>query len=267
MAEQPLIPPRGKVNLADYDPNYRGQWEREAARERVVALREELSVLQNKLYADGRHAVLIVLQAMDAGGKDGTIRSIFTGVSPQGVEVTSFKVPTEEERSHDFLWRIHKRVPRKGMIGVFNRSHYEDVLVVRVNGLVAESVWRKRYDQINEFEELLAESGTTILKFFLHISKDEQKKRFEERLADPGKHWKFSLGDLEVRKQWDLYMRAYEDVLEKCNRPHAPWHIVPANAKWYRDLVVMETLVKTLAGLPLRFPLAEAGIETVVIPD
>lgn len=267
MAEQPLIPPRGKVNLADYSPDYRGHWEREAARERTAELREELSVLQNKLYADGRHAVLVVLQAMDAGGKDGTIRSIFTGVSPQGVEVTSFKVPTEEERSHDFLWRIHKRVPRKGMIGVFNRSHYEDVLVVRVNGLVAESVWRKRFDQINEFEELLAESGTTILKFFLHISKDEQKKRFEERLADPGKHWKFSLGDLEVRKRWDLYMRAYEDVLEKCNRPHAPWHIVPANSKWYRDLVVMETLVKALGALPLRFPLAEAGIETVVIPD
>ncbi len=267
MAEQPLIPPRGKVNLADYNPDYRGHWEREAARERIEELREELSVLQNKLYADGRHAVLVVLQAMDAGGKDGTIRSIFTGVSPQGVEVTSFKVPTEEERSHDFLWRIHKRVPRKGMIGVFNRSHYEDVLVVRVNGLVAESVWRKRYDQINEFEELLVESGTTILKFFLHISKDEQKRRFEERLADPGKHWKFSLGDLEVRKQWDLYMRAYEDVLEKCNRPHAPWHIVPANSKWYRDLVVMETLVKALGALPLRFPLAEAGIETIVIPD
>lgn len=266
MAEQLLVP-SGHVHLADFNPEYRADREKEATRVETQVLRDQLSELQNKLYADGNHSVLIVLQAMDAGGKDGTIRSLFTGLNPQGVQVTSFKVPSEEERGHDFLWRIHKAVPRRGMIGVFNRSHYEDVLIVRVNEIVPKAVWRKRYDQINDFERLLAENGTTVLKFFLHISKDEQKKRFEERIADPAKHWKFSLADLEVRKRWDDYMAAYEDVFEKCSQPHAPWHIVPSNSKWYRDYVIARVLVDTIGKLPLRYPEAEASIADVKIAD
>lgn len=266
---QTIRPPVGeRVRLADYNPDYRGAFASKAeAEERLQAARDRLRELQSVLYAEHRHALLIVLQAMDAGGKDGTIRHVMRGVNPQGVRVTSFKTPTPEELDHDFLWRIHPHVPGKGMIGIFNRSHYEDVLIVRVEQLVPRAVWEARYDHINHFERLLADSGVTIVKFFLHISKEEQKKRFLARLHEPDKRWKFSKGDLAVREKWDDYMRAYEDALTRCNTPWAPWHIVPADRKWYRNLVIAETLVETLEGLNMRYPEPEAGLDDIVIPD
>ncbi|MEZ6067255.1 MAG: polyphosphate kinase 2 family protein [Planctomycetaceae bacterium] len=201
-----------------------------------------------------KQKLLIVLQAMDAGGKDGTTRKVFTGVNPQGVRVTSFKAPTAAELAHDYLWRIHQAVPAKGMIGVFNRSHYEDVLVVRVDKLVPESVWRGRYEQINQFEELLCETGTRMIKFFLHITPDEQKERFQERLDDPEKHWKFSPDDLKKRKQWGEYQAAYNEALSRCSTEHAPWYVVPANQNWYRNLIVVRTIVETLREMNPCYP-------------
>jgi PPK2 family polyphosphate:nucleotide phosphotransferase len=268
MTEQLLTPKPGSVvNLRDFDPDYHGEYHKKEASEIEKELETRLAGLQEMLYAQGKHSLLIVLQAMDAGGKDGTIKHVFDSVNPQGVRVTSFKAPTAEELAHDFLWRIHQHTPPKGYIGIFNRSHYEDVLVVRVNSLVPADVWKKRYDQINEFERLLSDSGTRILKFFLHISKDEQKKRFEERLARPDKHWKFSTGDLPVREQWDTYMEAYETVLTRCNTDYAPWYIVPSNKKWYRNVIISKTIVETLEGMNLKYPDAEPDLDKVVIPD
>lgn len=263
-----LIPQPGKkVRLKDYDPDDRGDYDKAQARAEEQKLEDRLAALQERLYAEGQQSLLIVLQAMDAGGKDGTIRKVFDSVNPQGVRVTSFKTPTAEELAHDYLWRVHPHVPPKGYIGIFNRSHYEDVLIVRVNRLVPEDVWKKRYDEINAFERLLADNGTRILKFFLNISKAEQKERFQERLDDPEKHWKFSTGDLPVRERWDDYMRAYEDVLTRCNTDYASWYIIPANRKWYRNLVVTQTIVETLEAMNPQFPPAEPGLDQVVIPD
>ncbi|MEQ8677486.1 MAG: polyphosphate kinase 2 family protein [Aggregatilineales bacterium] len=268
MSEQALNPKIGKkVNLSEFDTRYKGDWEKESAREEYAKLQARKIELQEVLYAQGTQSLLIVLQAMDAGGKDGTIKNVFEGINPQGVRVTSFKQPSLEELSHDFLWRIHQHTPPKGYIGIFNRSHYEDVLVVRVNEIVPESVWKPRYDHINNFEKLLADSGTRILKFFLHISKEEQKERFQDRLDRPDKQWKFSMGDLPVREQWDTYMEAYEDVLTKCNTKYAPWHIVPADRKWYRNLVISQKIVETMESMDLRYPPPEEGLDKVVIPD
>lgn len=268
MAQQPLVPkPGSPVKLHDFDPEYRGDLNKKEARETEAQLEARLAELQEMLYAQGKYSLLIVLQAMDAGGKDGTIKHVFDSVNPQGVRVVSFKAPTAEELSHDFLWRVHQHTPPKGYIGIFNRSHYEDVLVVRVNSLVPAEVWQERYDHINHFERLLADSGTRILKFFLHISKDEQKERFEERLARPDKHWKFSTGDLPVREQWDDYMDAYEAVLTRCNTDYAPWHIVPSNKKWYRNFIISKTIVETLESMNLAYPDPEPGLDKVVIPD
>lgn len=268
MSEQELIPKIGKkVDLNDYDPRYKGDWDKQSAREEFGKLQERKIELQEVLYAQGTQSILIILQAMDAGGKDGTIKNVFEGINPQGVRVTSFKQPSAEELAHDFLWRIHPHAPPRGYIGIFNRSHYEDVLVVRVNNLVEESVWKARYDHINNFERLLADSGTRILKFFLHISKDEQKERFQDRLDRPDKQWKFSMGDLPVREKWDDYMKAYEDVLTKCNTEYAPWHIVPADRKWYRNLVISQKIVETMESMDLRYPEPEEGLAEVVIPD
>lgn len=265
---QPLRPPESEpVHLKDYDPSYTGAYKKDDVKSLLKANRERLSELQEVLYAEDKHALLIVLQAMDAGGKDGTIRHVMKGVNPQGVHVSNFKQPTPEELDHDFLWRIHQETPGKGTIGIFNRSHYEDVLVVRVENLVPEEVWQSRYEHINAFERQLADSGVTILKFFLHISKDEQKERFEERLAQPDKHWKFSRGDLGVRAKWDQYMRAYEDAITRCNTDYAPWHIVPANKKWYRNLVISNTIIKTLETLDMHYPDPEPDLDKVVIPD
>jgi PPK2 family polyphosphate:nucleotide phosphotransferase len=268
MADQRWIPKVGSsTRLKDYDPAYKGSYDKEKAQAEEDALEGQMALLQEKLFAERQQALLIVLQAMDAGGKDGTIKHVFDKVNPQGVRVTSFKAPTPEELAHDFMWRIHNAVPPKGYIGIFNRSHYEDVLVVRVNSLVGSDIWKKRYDQINHFERMLAENGTRILKFFLHISKDEQKERFQERLDNPDKHWKFSTGDLAVRRQWDDYMEAYEAVLTRCNTDYAPWHIVPANRKWYRNLVITQTIVETLQTMNPQYPQPEAGLDQIVIPD
>lgn len=225
----------------------------------------DLAELQNRLWAEHERSLLLVLQAMDAGGKDGTVRKVFSGVNPQGVKVTSFKQPSAEELRHDFLWRVHGQVPGHGEIGVFNRSHYEDVLIARVDRLVPERVWRKRYGQIREFEELLVESGTTIVKVFLHISEDEQKERFQARLDDPTKRWKFSAVDLEVRAKWDQYRHAYDDAIEQTSTTFAPWYVVPADRKWYRDWAVLEILLETLRAMDPKYPDEEPGLDDIVI--
>jgi len=266
MSKQQLHPPVGKkVKLSDYDPKYHDGLDKENTKIETTILQKRLKELQTKLFADKSQALLIVLQAMDAGGKDGTIKHVFTGVNPQGVRVAGFKQPSDEELAHDFLWRIHQHVPEKGYIGIFNRSHYEDVLVVRVNNLVPKSVWSKRYDQINNFERMLADNGTRILKFYLHIDRDEQRERFEERLQRPDKNWKFSRGDLKVRAQWDEYMRAYEDVLYRCNTDYAPWFVIPANRKWYRNFVIMKTIIEALEDMNLTYPDPEPDLDKIVI--
>ena len=265
--ERYRVEPGSKINLGQWDPNDKSAFEgsKREAREALRALNERLEALQELLYAEHKHKVLIVLQAMDTGGKDGTIRHVFEGVDPQGVKVASFKVPTPEELDHDYLWRVHKQVPARGEIVIFNRSHYEDVLAVRVHKLAPPAVWGRRYAHINDFERLLVEEGTTILKFFLHIGLDEQRERLQARLDEPHKRWKFNLGDLDERRLWPEYQRAYEDVLSKTSTEQAPWYIVPANRKWYRNLVVATVLVETLEGLDMRYPQPEEGLEGVVI--
>ncbi|MEW6030506.1 MAG: polyphosphate kinase 2 family protein [Chloroflexota bacterium] len=262
-----LVKPGTKVRLSKWDPNDKGDFDggKEQGLAEVERLNTKLEALQELLFAEGKHKVLIVLQAMDTGGKDGVIRRVFDGVNPQGVRVAPFKVPTQEELAHDYLWRVHKVVPGKGEIVIFNRSHYEDVLVVRVHKLVPPAVWKKRYEQINAFERHLAETGTTILKFYLHIDRGEQKQRFQARLDDPTKQWKFRLGDLEERKLWPDYMKAYEDVLGKTSTEYAPWYIVPANRKWYRDLVISTVLVETLKKLDMKYPAPEEDLTNVVV--
>ncbi len=234
--------------------------DREEAEAEFKALRRELAELQHRLYSEGRQKLLVVLQAMDAGGKDSTIRRVFSRVNPQGVRVASFKAPTKDELAHDFLWRVHKQVPGKGMIRVFNRSHYEDVLIVRVDRLVPDEVWQARYATINEFEHLLAGTGSRILKFYLHISREEQRRRFQSRLDDPRKNWKFSLEDLEKRKQWDEYMAAYEAALEHCSTAYAPWFAIPSDQKWYRNLAIARILVATLRDMDPRYPEIEPEV-------
>ncbi len=267
--KQPLQPEIGqRVSLDDYDPGYSGDYEdKEAAKEQLHENRKRVQELQEVLYAEHKHALLIILQAMDAGGKDGTIRHVMEGVNPQGVQVTSFKSPTEEDLNHDFLWRIHQHTPELGTIGIFNRSHYEDVLIVRVEKLVPKKVWQARYDHINAFERLLTDSGVTILKFYLHISREEQEERFQARLDDPTKIWKFATGDLDVRAKWPDYMAAYEDALTECNTEYAPWFIVPANKKWYRNLIISGEIVKTLERLKLSYPKPQPGLDHIKIPD
>lgn len=239
--------------------------DRQKAEDEFRHLRDELIEYQRRLYAENKKKLLIVLQAIDAGGKDGTIRRVFKGVNPQGARVTSFKVPSREELAHDFLWRIHKAVPPKGIIGVFNRSHYEDVLVVRVHQIVPESIWRPRYGLINDFEKLLVETGTTILKMFLHISREEQRERFQARLDEPDKNWKFSLKDLEKRKLWDEYMSAYAEMLLKTTTDRAPWYVIPADQKWYRNLAVARIIVDALRELDPHYPSPEMDLKDVVI--
>ncbi len=265
LSERLLVKPGGSVNLGDWDPEAEYGWSRDEAEAETEKNLKRMSELQEKLWASRTHALLTVLQAMDTAGKDSTIRRVMGHINPQGCEVTGFKVPTEEEREHDFLWRVHKAVPGKGEIGIFNRSHYEDVLVVRVHSLVPEPIWRKRYDQIREFEQLLYETGTTIRKFFLHISKEEQKQRLQDRLDDPAKHWKFRLGDLRERALWGDYEKAYEEALAETSRERAPWYIIPANRKWFRDLAVSEILVEALGEMDLRFPEPEENLASVEI--
>lgn len=261
------VEPGTKVCLSDWDPadtkEFRGG--KAKGNERVAELNERLEQLQEQLYAERKHKLLVVLQGMDAAGKDGTIRHVFDGVNPQGVKVASFGVPSKTERSHDYLWRIHQHTPARGEMVIFNRSHYEDVLIVRVHDLVPAKVWRKRFRHINEFERMLVEEGVTIVKFYLHIDRDEQKERFLARLAEPEKQWKFRKGDLDERKLWPRYEEAFEAVLGKTSTEHAPWHIVPANRKWYRNLVIASVLVDTLEGLEMEFPKPEKGLDDIVI--
>ncbi len=247
---------KGKnFRLSDYDPGDTAGWTDEKLAE-TDALKntERLAKLQQKLYAQHEHAILIVLQAMDAGGKDGTIKHVMSGLNPQGCDVTSFKQPSPIEKDHDFLWRVHHAVPPLGIIGIFNRSHYEDVLVVRVHNLVAEKVWSKRYEQIREFEKMLSHNGVTILKFYLNISKAEQESRFKARLSDPDKNWKSSAADFEERKFWDAYQVAYQDALAKCSRKYAPWYVIPSDKKWFRNLAISQILLDTVEELHLQYP-------------
>jgi PPK2 family polyphosphate:nucleotide phosphotransferase len=261
------VVPGSAVSLADRDPRddalFAGS--KEEAKAQLKEVNRRLEHLQELMYAEGRRRLLVVLQATDTGGKDGTIRHVFDGVNPQGVKVASFKKPTSQELAHDYLWRIHPHVPGNGEITIFNRSHYEDVLVVRVHSLVPPERWSKRYDHINDFERMLADEGTTILKFFLHISKEEQADRLQARLDDPEKHWKFSLGDLDERKRWDDYQAAFEDMVNRTSTEWAPWYVVPADRKWYRNLVISTILVETLEGFDMRYPQNEDDLSNVVI--
>ena len=259
------VEPGSACDLSRIDPDADGGLDKAAAKEALAAEKARIVALQERLYAERRQSLLVVLQAIDTGGKDGTIRATLEGVNPQGCRVTSFKVPSTEELDHDVLWRCHRATPGRGMIGVFNRSHYEDVLVVRVNNIVPKSVWKDRYDHINNFEKMLADSGTRILKFYLHINRDEQKERFEERLQRPDKNWKFSRGDLKVREQWDDYMEAYEEAIYRCNTEYAPWFVVPANRKWYRNYIIMKTIVETLEDMSLKYPAPEPDLDKIVI--
>lgn len=253
------IEPGSKIKLKQYDPGSTEGFDggKEESLPLLHDLNQRLDELQYRLYAEDRRAVLIVLQGMDTCGKDGTVRDVFEGVSPAGVRVVSFKQPSSEELHHDFLWRVHKAAPAHGEVGIFNRSHYESVLVERVRSLTPEKIWSKRFDQINAFEEVLSEGRSTILKFFLHISRDEQAKRLRRRLDDPHRNWKFNPGDLEERKYWDAYMAAYEDAISKCSTRSAPWYIVPADRKWYRNLVVASAIVSTMEAMKIEYPPAK----------
>lgn len=257
------IAPGSTVRLSEFSSDTKiGDKEEVAVLNRELQLR--IGELQELLFAEGKHRLLVVLQGMDTSGKDGTIRKVFSEVSPQGMRVVSFKKPTDAELAHDFLWRIHAHVPAAGELVVFNRSHYEDVLVVRVHSLVPEEVWRRRYDQINAFELMLAESGTTILKFFLHISKEEQRERLQARLDDPTKRWKFQHGDLAERKRWDDYTEAYEEALSRTSTDLAPWHVVPADRKWVRDAIVGGVIEARLRALDMQYPTPDLDGVTVV---
>jgi len=260
------VKPGAKVDLADIDPAGTHGFEKgkdlEAALAKNIARIDELQYL---MYAEHRRALLVVLQGIDASGKDGTIRHVMTGFNPQGCRVTPFKAPTPEELAHDFLWRIHHAVPGKGDVAIFNRSHYEDVLVVRVHELVPAPVWKRRYDQINDFERYLAENDVVIVKFFLHVSKDEQKRRLERRLEDSTRQWKVALSDFEERKRWKDYQRAYDDAITRCNTKEAPWYVVPADKKWFRNLAVSQVLVETLEALDMHFPKPTVDLSRVKV--
>ena len=252
---QPLtVPPGHDIRLADFDPGYREGLDREAAVVETQQHCEKLDELAYRLFAEAKRAVVVVLQGIDTSGKDGTIRMIASGVSPQCLDVQSFKPPSALELSHDFLWRVHTAVPAHGRIGIFNRSHYEDVVVVRVRKLVPKDVWKERYAQINAFEKLLCAGNLTFVKCFLHISREEQRQRLEDRLRDPKKQWKLGPADLDDRRLWDDYQKAYDDALTQCNTEHAAWNVVPADKKWYRNLVVARLVRATLERLDPQFP-------------
>jgi PPK2 family polyphosphate:nucleotide phosphotransferase len=254
-----------RIRLRDFDPDFCGGLEKDATREKTRRLCERIGELQHLLYANATHTVILLLQGMDGSGKDSTGASVLEFVTPAGVQTTNFKAPSAEELAHDFLWRVHKAVPRYGCIGLFNRSHYEDVLVVRVLGLQPKKVWQARYEQIDAFEKLLADNRVVLLKFFLHISKEEQAERLRERLDNRKKHWKFSVADLEMRKRWGDFQSAYEDAINRCSTKHAPWHIVPANHKWHRDYVVARTVMEALERLKLKWPKCKDDLSKVRI--
>ena len=260
------VKPGGKFRLKGFDPDDTGEYKKNEqgkakAKAETAKLIAKLDGLQERLYANATRSLLIVLQGMDTSGKDGTIKSVMSGVNPQGCKVAAFKSPSKDELAHDFLWRVHREAPPKGYIGIFNRSHYEDVLIARVHGWVTDKVVKRRFNQIKEFEELLNESGTKVLKFFLHISKNEQKERLEARIADPEKRWKWNSGDLEERKLWGEYQKAFEDVIAATSTDEAPWYVVPANRKWYRNLLVANCVVNALEDMKLKTPPAPEGVD------
>jgi PPK2 family polyphosphate:nucleotide phosphotransferase len=261
------ITPGTETSLKSIDPNYKGGIEggKAEAKASLRSLRHQLAALQRRLWAESTQKLLVVLQAIDTGGKDGTIRHVLSGVNPQGVKVYSYGKPNDTEMAHDYLWRIHRNTPANGVITVFNRSHYEDVLVVRVKNLVPESVWEKRYQHINDFERMLSDEGTTIVKIFLSISKEEQRERLQDRLDKPDKSWKFHKSDLDDRALWDDYQVAYEAMLSRTSTGFAPWYVVPANRRWYRNVVVSNIFIQTLQEMNPQFPEAEPGLEGLVV--
>ena len=264
-----LVPPGKKLRLKDYPTDDKSLFSgtKEESLVEFDKLREELQELQKKLFAQHKHKILVILQAMDAGGKDGCVKHVFSRVDPQGLHVVPFKKPTPEELDHDFLWRVHKEVPTKGQIAIFNRSHYEDIIAVRVKKIFPDPVWKRRYKHVLDFESMLAEEGTTIIKLFLNISKEEQKKRLESRLQDPDKLWKFCMDDLDDRNRWDEFQTAYQDLIEKTSTPEAPLYIIPGDRKWYRNLVVARLIVEKLRHLQLAFPTPNFDPASISIPD
>ena len=255
------IEPHTRVRLKDFDPRFCGKYEtKKQALQKIESLRKQMDDLQYKLYAEKKRSVLICLQGLDAAGKDGVVRHVLFSMNPEGCRAVSFKEPSKEELAHDFLWRIENRAPKRGEVVIFNRSHYEDVLIVRVHHLVPKEVWSKRYEQINEFEQRLFDNGTHILKFFLHISKKEQLARFKQRLDDPARQWKISEADYSERDYWSDYEKAYEDVLEKCSTRHAPWYVIPSDRKWFRDLTVSAIIVDAMQKLDIRLPAPTVNI-------
>jgi PPK2 family polyphosphate:nucleotide phosphotransferase len=263
LSKELLVRPGSHIKLGDINPSQTHGISKSAAAAQLEKNLERLRVLQYLLYAEGRRSLLVVLQGIDAGGKDGTIQHVMSGLNPQGVRVTPFKVPEGAEKRHDYLWRVHHAMPESGQMGIFNRSHYEDVLVVRVHSLVPKSVWSKRYAQINDFERMLSDNGTRIVKFLLYIDKEEQAKRFRERIDDKTKNWKFSPADLKEREYWDQYIDAYQDMLRKCSKRHAPWYVIPANRKWFRNLAVSQVLCEELEGMSLKFPKPVADLSGI----
>lgn len=263
--EKYLVKPGSKVSISDYQPDDDGGYKKSEGQEKLEELRADLNTFQQLLYADGSHGLLVILQGMDCSGKDGVCRHVVSAFNPQGVQITSFKVPTPEELAHDVLWRIHKAAPRKGMIGIFNRSQYEDVLVVRVDNLVPEKVWSKRYQMFNQFEEILYEHGIVIVKCFLHISKEEQRLRLQDRLEDPTEYWKFNVSDLKTRAKWGEYEKAYEDALNLCSTKHAPWYVIPADRKWFRNLLISQILKEKLTSLNLEWPPLEEEAKGITV--
>jgi len=262
------VTPGDKVDLMDWSTSEMGPFkDKESSRADLDHHRARIIALQERLWAEHKQSLLVILQATDTGGKDGTIRHVFDGVNPQGCSVVSFKQPGPEELDHDFLWRIHAQTPGKGVITVFNRSHYEDVLVVRVHETVSEKIWKARFGQINAFEELLVANHTRVLKFFLHISRDEQKERLQSRLDDPEKRWKFNTSDLEDRERWDDFQIAFADAIEKCSTKDAPWQIIPSDHKWFRNVTIAKTVADTLEAMNPKFPEPENGLKHLVIPD
>lgn len=263
--ESLLVEPGKPFSLGDHDPAATLGWEKRAAKAELEEVKARIDVLQRRLYAEEKRSLLLVLQAMDAAGKDGAIRNILAGLNPAGIEVSSFRVPGGPEAQHDYLWRVHAETPSKGMIGIFNRSHYEDVLVVRVKQLVPKSVWSRRYDHIKAFEQLLADEGTTVVKCFLNVSEDEQRERLQERVDNPEKRWKFRLGDLDDRKLWPAYQQAYRDALVRTSTPGAPWYVVPADRNWVRNLAVAKILLHHLEQMKPKLPPEEDGIVGLVV--
>jgi PPK2 family polyphosphate:nucleotide phosphotransferase len=258
-----VVDPGSRVRLKSIDPGFHGKHDEESAKAALAGEVARLTELQYRLYAEKKHALLVVLQGIDAAGKDGTCWHVLTAMNPQGTTVTGFKQPTEAELAHDFLWRVHAHTPARGQVAVFNRSHYEDVLVVRVHDLVPKAVWSRRYDQINAFERLLADSGTAVVKFFLYISPDEQLERFKARLDDPAKQWKISDGDYQERGFWGGYVKAYEAMLERCSTGHAPWYVIPSNHKWFRNLAVSRILADTLDDLKMKLPKPTVDLDAI----